>query len=385
MLTDTTLTCQKDQFYLPEDVTYLNCAYMAPLLKSVETAGIAGLRLKRVPYQIGNREFFGEASLLRQEFAKTIHTPEPERIVIIPSVSYGMATVAGNLRLSAGDNVIVAGEQFPSNVYPWRKKAATAHAQLVTVTAPDVSGSRGRQWNERILETINARTRLVALPHTHWSDGTRFDLPAIRQRTREVGALLVIDGTQSVGALPFSVKEIQPDALVCAGYKWLMGPYGIGLAYFGEYFDEGEPLEEGWINRHASEDFSNLVNYQDRYQPGALRYEVGERSNFILVPMMRQALCAVNEWGVENIQAYCHVLSESIVARLTQEGFWIEETCRGSHLWGVRLPAHMPMQALQQRLLDGKVMVSVRGASVRVAPYLYNDEDSMERLLGCFS
>ena len=90
---------------------------------------------------------------------------------------------------------------------------------------------------------------------------------ALRQRTHEVGAQLVIDGTQSVGALPINVQELQPDALICAGYKWLMGPYSIALAYYGPYFDQGEPLEEGWINRYGSEDFTNLVQYQDRYQP----------------------------------------------------------------------------------------------------------------------
>ena len=66
-----------------------------------------------------------------------------------------------------------------------------------------------------------------------------------------------------VGALPFDVREIQPDALVCAGYKWLLGPYSIGVAYFGPRYDGGEPIEENWIARRGSEDFQRLVDYQD--------------------------------------------------------------------------------------------------------------------------
>jgi selenocysteine lyase/cysteine desulfurase len=66
--------------------------------------------------------------------------------------------------------------------------------------------------------------------HVHWSDGSRFDPAEIGARARAVGAALIIDGTQSVGALPFDVRALFPDALICAGYKWLMGPYGIGLA-----------------------------------------------------------------------------------------------------------------------------------------------------------
>ena len=107
------------------------------------------------------------------------------------------------------------------------------------------------------------------MSHIHWADGTLFDLKAIRQRTRDVGALLIIDGTQSIGALPFDIQEIQPDALICAGYKWLMGPYSLGLAYLGEFFDEGIPIEENWKNRHNSHHFARLVNYEDKYQPHA--------------------------------------------------------------------------------------------------------------------
>lgn len=381
----TTLPCQKDKFSLSEDVTYLNCAYMSPLMKSVEEAGIRGLRLKQSPQNIGHREFFDEVDELRKEYARLIHSPEPSRIVVIPSVSYGMAVVARNLRLDPGDNIVVTGEQFPSNVYIWQKLVAQKQASLKTVAAPQVSENRGKLWNERILEAINQHTRLVAISHVHWSDGTRFDLKAIRQRTREVGALLVIDGTQSVGALPFDVSEIQPDALICAGYKWLMSPYAISLAYLGAYFDEGEPLEEGWISRYGSENFTNLVNYQDRYQPGALRYDVGERSNFILVPMMLQALRELNNWGVQNIQHYCQYLSDPIITALREEGFRIEDpTFRGHHLFGVRLPERVAMDKLQQYLEREHVLVSVRGNSVRVSPHLYNATLDMEKLLACF-
>lgn len=385
MQTTSLLPCQKDKFSLPNDATYLNCSYMAPLMKSVEDVGIRGLRLKQAPQRIGHHEFFGEVEELRAAYAQLIHTIDPLRIVVIPSVSYGMAIVARNLKLEKGDNIVVVGEQFPSNVYPWQKLARQQQAYIKTVQAPDVREGRGRLWNKHLLEAIDERTRLVAIANVHWSDGTRFDLKAVRQRTREVSALMVIDGTQSVGALPLDISEIQPDALICAGYKWLMGPYAISLAYLGPYFDDGEPLEEGWISRYNSEDFTNLVNYQDRYQPGALRYEMGERSNFILVPMMLQALQELNDWGVENVQAYCQHLAEPAIDELLQLGFLVEEpTFRGSHMFGVRLPNQVDMAKLQQKLNEEGVLVSVRGNSVRVSVHLYNDKEDLKKLLRCF-
>ena len=283
------LTSQKKEFSLPTGLTYLNCAYMSPLMKRVEEVGIEALQRKANPAAISAEDFFSDTEKLRKEYAKLIHTRDPKRIVVIPSVSYGMGNVVQNMSIEPGDNIVVTGEQFPSNYYPWQRLCETKKAHLKIVDPPNETGGRGENWNLRILEAMTPKTRLLAMGNVHWADGTRFDLRAARERTREVGALLVIDGTQSVGALPFNVDEIQPDALICAGYKWLMGPYSIGLAYYGPFFDGGVPLEENWINRVNSEDFAGLVNFQDEYQPGSLRYEVGERSNFILVPMLLKA------------------------------------------------------------------------------------------------
>jgi selenocysteine lyase/cysteine desulfurase len=241
--------------------------------------------------------------------------------------------------------------------------------------------NRGKVWNERLLDAIDQQTKLVALGHVHWADGTLFNLKEIRKRTKEVGALLIIDGTQSVGAFPFDVKEIQPDALVCAGYKWLMGPYSLGLAYYGEYFDHGKPIEENWINRLNSENFAGLVNYETTYQPGSLRYEVGEHSNFILLPMLLQALKQINEWKPKAIQQYCTGITRKPIALLREAGFWVEEeSYRGQHLFGLRLPATAKTEKIKKALLKNKISVSFRGDAIRVSPHLYNSEADMMKL-----
>lgn len=372
------LNCQRHLFSMDEDLTYLNCAYMSPLMKQVEEAGIRGVRAKRSPQLIKPDHFFEESETLREAFAQLIHAPDPKQCVIIPSVSYGMATVARNLPLNSGDEIIVAGEQFPSNVYPWRRLAEDHGATIITIPLPEAFEGRGRKWNEAILDAITERTALVSLGHIHWADGTLFDLKAIRSKSREAGAWMTIDGTQSVGALPFDVQELQPDALVVAGYKWMMGPYSIGMAYFSEAFNEGVPLEENWINRYESQKFSNLVNYNDSYQPGALRHEVGEHSNFTLVPMLLAAIRQLNEWGPQHIQDYCRRITAPAVSRLREAGFLIEEDHhRSHHLFGIRLGADHDMEAIQTRLSEAKVLVSYRGDSIRVSPNIYNTEEEM--------
>jgi selenocysteine lyase/cysteine desulfurase len=173
--------------------------------------------------------------------------------------------------------------------------------------------------------------------------------------------------------MPFDVQKIQPDALICAGYKWLLGPYQSGYAYFNEKFDTGKPIEENWITRKDSEDFKGLVNYKDEYQPLAVRFDAGERSNFINVPMNIAALKQLIEWGSDNIQDYCRRLTEGVITKWQEHGFWVEEgDWRSHHLFGVQLPPHIPIELLQQKLKEKNISVSLRGDFVRISPNVYN-------------
>jgi len=197
-----------------------------------------------------------------------------------------------------------------------------------------------------------------------------------------VGAALVVDGTQSVGALPFDVKEVKPDALVVAAYKWLLGPYSVGMGWYGERFDAGVPLEETWIGREASEDFQHLVNYRDGYQPGALRYDVAERSNFALLPMAVASLRLVSQWRPDRIQAYCRELVAGVLAEAAGLGFAVEdEAWRAGHLFGLRMPPGLDLVALKEALERRSVVASLRGSALRLSPNVYNDSADVQALL----
>ena len=373
------LTCQKHLFSLPDDIHYLNCGYMSPLARRVEAAGLAGMARKRDPSTITPAMFFDESNTARQLFAELINA-EAERIALIPAASYGIAMVARNLKIARGQNLVVMHEQFPSNIYTWKRLAQETGAALRTVQPPE-GPNRGARWSEHFIDAIDADTVLVTLGTVHWADGTRFDLDAIGRRAREVGAAFVIDGTQSVGAMPFDVQRLQPDALICAAYKWLLGPYSTGVAYLGPRFDNGVPLEENWIGRLGSEHFGGLVNYQEAYQPGALRYDVGERSNFILVPMLIAGLELVLEWGQAPIQAYCEALTRDLLQEAQALGFVLEdEAWRSAHLFGVRVPEHLSVDQLRDALAQRNVAASVRGDAIRISPHVYNDTADIDAL-----
>lgn len=373
------LSCQKNKFSLSEDVRYLNCAYMSPLARSVEEAGLNGLHRKRNPHEITPSMFFDEAAEVRRLFA-TLVGVSPKQVALIPAASYGIATVARNLPVLGSQNIVVLHEQFPSNIYSWRRLSRDTQAELRVVPPPSGPG-RGHEWNTRVLEAIDADTAIVAISAVHWTDGTRFDVQSIGERARACGAALVVDGTQSVGALPFDAATLGVDALICAAYKWLLGPYSFGAMYLGPRFTDGVPLEENWIGRLHSERFGELVQYQKAYQPGAIRYDVGERSNFVLVPMMIAALKQVLDWGPDAIQTYCAVLTRDLLREATALGYRVEEeSLRSAHLFGLRAPPHVPMARLREELALRAISVSVRGDAIRIAPHVYNDAADVDAL-----
>lgn len=376
---------QKHLFSLSEDTIYLNCATMSAQLQSVERIGMDNLRRKSNPQQIESRHFFEDRQLLKERFATLIDAPNPQTVAIIPSVSYGIATVVKNIPFEKDDEVVLLHEQFPSNFYAWKSLEQTHGVKLRIIAAPELGPGRGSQWNERILDAINPRTKAVAIPNVHWADGTLFNLKAIRDRTNEVQAYLIIDGTQSIGALPFSVSEINPDALICAGYKWLMGAYGLGMAYFGERFHNGTPIENNWINHEGSEDFTRLVNYNETFKPMATRFDMGESSNFIHVPMLSEGIRQLNEWTPAEIQQYCRQITSEPLKALADRGYFIEDpSFRAHHIFGIYSIDGKPMEVLKANISKAHIHVSYRGSAIRVSPNVYNERAEIEKLVSCF-
>jgi selenocysteine lyase/cysteine desulfurase len=361
-------------FEIPDGVAYLNCSYMSPQLRSVTEVGLAAVARKGRPWELSPADFFEDSETARGLFARLVGG-ERDGVAIVPSVSYAMAVAAKNVPVGEGDEVLILDEQFPSNVYPWRELARNRRARIVTVPRPEDA-----DWTDAVLERIGPLTALVAVPNCHWTDGSLVDLVRVGEAAREVGAALAVDGMQSLGARPFDVGEVRPDFLVASSYKWLLGPYGFGFMYVGERFRGGEPLEQNWINRKGAEDFSRLVDYEDAYAPGARRYDVGERSNFVLLPMAIAALRQVLAWGAAEIESTLSILTARVEERARDLGLEaVPAERRAGHMIGLRLGPSAP-EDLAARLAAEGVYVSVRGRSLRVSPHLYNTEDHVERL-----
>ena len=365
---------QRHQFSMPNDVAYFNCAYTSPLLIQAEAMGKKAVAQKAAPWELSTDFFFSYLNENRALFA-TLVGAAPDHVAIIPSVSYGIAMAAHNLAVEQGQTIVVLQDQFPSNIYSWQRLARDRGASIVTVPRP-ADGN----WTPAVLDAITPKTAIAALPNCHWTDGTLIDLKSAGEKCRACDAALVVDGAQSLGAMPFSVSEIQPDFLITTAHKWLLGPYNYGFCYVSDKWHQGHPLEENWLNREGSEDFSRLVQYRDRYQDGAKRFDAGEASNFILSPIAGEALKQILSWGVSEIAATLRAKTDTIAARATAMGLQVAAgEYRAPHMLGLRHPAGFP-DDLPAKLAQARIYASARGDSIRISPHVYNRDEDVDRL-----
>ncbi len=369
------LSPQRDLFDIPADVAYFNCAYYSPQLNRSRDRLVEAAAAKSHPWERTAPDFFADGNEIRRLAAATLGG-DAGGYAIVPAASYGIGVAAQALRgrVSSGERILVLEEQFPSNYYAWLRLAGEAGAEVDVVARPDDS-----DWTQAVLARLGRGVRIVALPNCHWTDGALVDLAAVGRACRDIGASLVIDATQSLGALPLAFDDVRPDFVVAAGYKWLLCPYGVGLLYVAPEWRNARPLEESWVARRDPEDFAGLTKYRDDYLASARRFDVGETGTAAL-PGAIAALEQLGAWRVDAVAATLRGINERIARVLETKGFQvIDARLRSPHMFGARAPSSFPHDAVG-RLRDASVFVSQRGSSLRFSPHVYVTDGDLSRL-----
>jgi selenocysteine lyase/cysteine desulfurase len=360
-------------FELDPSVTYLNCASMSPLLKSARQAGMDALDARATPWTMTKKEWFDDSEILRELVAKVFQTSS-ENIAFAPAASYGMATVCKNIKPKKGQTVVILDKQFPSNVYAWEHLAQKHELNLVRV-----KNDKEKPLTNSVIDAIQSNTALVAIPNCHWMDGTYIDLERVSVKVKSVGALLVLDLSQSLGALPINIEKVDPDFAVAAGYKWMLGPYGLGYMYIApRWQQQWEPLENSWLVRHNSEDFSRLTDYTPQFKPGAKKFDFGEYLMLSLRPMSIAGVKQILEWGVDRIQSHARGLTDIIKDFNRSQGLKSNESV--GHIVAIPFGQRDPSK-VKEALAKKNISVSYRDAFMRVSPHLYNTRHEVELLL----
>ena len=373
------ISCQRNLFNIPDEIVYLNTAYISPLSLKVEKAINKGCKLETEPWKIDPEfHFFHQIKETKIIFSNLFNISY-KNVSLIPSASYGISTAANNIKLTKAKNkILILKDQFPSNVYPWMELSKKQEGILEIID--DLNETT---LTEEIINKISEEVAVVAIPNIRWTDGYIIDLKKVSDACKKFDVNLILDLTQSAGAMQIDLKEINPEFAIIANYKWMLGPYSTGFLYISDKFIDGVPLEETWIGRKNSQDFSKLTDYQSLYNSDSIRFDMGQRANFSLLPGVKAALEQLHDWSIRKIENTLYQNNLIICKGLSELGFEIlSEKNRAPHFISARLPGY-DGNLFINILKKNKIFISERSGFLRITPHLWNNEEDFFKLINC--
>jgi cysteine desulfurase/selenocysteine lyase len=328
-------------------------------------------------------------SRARPAVARLIHAREDE-IALVESTTHGLSLAAQAIPLVAGDRVLLSDLEFIEVATPWLQLRERG------VTIDLVPNRGGVVSPEDIAERITPRTRVLAISSVQWSNGYRSDLGLLSALCRERGIWLVVDAIQQLGAFPLDVQATPVDVLVCGGHKWLNAPFGCGFLYLRrERMPELRPpmagyldieMPHGWGEYFQTPSISPVGDF--KFFSDAKRFETGGTANYGGAIGLAASLELIHALGTEKIAEHIRRLTDHLIAGLRTLGVELVTPPQPEHRSGIvtfSVGSAADNCALMERLLDKKILVSVRYTSnvggVRVSCHFYNNFDDIDRLL----
>jgi len=299
---------------------------------------------------------------------------DPLDIAFVKNTSEGIDFVAEGFPWRAGDNVITAAEEYPSNLYPWLNlQSRGVEVRMVQSRGPRIA-------IDDIRAAMDQRTRLVSLSFVEFASGFRNDLQAIGSLCRERGIYFFVDAIQGLGVLPLSVRQTPVDFLSADGHKWMLGPEGAGLFWLRrELVDLLRPIAVGWHSVVGAWEFSTI---DFRLKPHAGRWESGTL-NVGGICALGASLELLLEIGIEQISARVLELTDHLCQRAAQVGLEVFSSRQGQDRSGIvsLIVPGANARELARRCRDAGMVVSARAGRLRVSPHFYNTPAELDRLV----
>jgi selenocysteine lyase/cysteine desulfurase len=371
----------RQEWFEIEDATYLNLAGESPMPKVSIRAVQAALEAKKYPHHKPDSTFFEVPNRIRASIAKLIGG-KPEEIALTSGASAGVAAVAYALTWKPGDEVITAKGEFPLQYTTWKPMEEREGLKLKIVSPRERFITA-----DDLIAAITPRTRLVSVSMVRYDDGSLLDAARVADACHKQGVLLLLDVSQSCGALPMDVNQLGADFMVCAGYKWLLGPFGTGFFWAkSEHLGIVRPGPFNWMAVEGSHNFAAL-NFEDpKPAANAKRWDSPEWAsyfNFNLVAM-DVSVDFVVRMGPELVAAHNHKLIELLFERLPKDRYVIAsptDAARRGPYGCFAARSREKTAEVYQRLRKENVVVSLREGNIRVSPHLYNTERDIDRLI----
>jgi len=367
------------EFDLPTDRVWLNASHQGPLPNRAAEAVLQMVEWKQQPHHLSSPQPFTEVpERLRSLLAGLLSVPESE-IALANSSSYGLHLVANGLELGDGDEVVVAANDFPSDVLPWLR------LQRFGVTVMQVQPSGPVPTADEIRAAITSRTRVVCLSWVHSFSGHVTDLDAIGDVCRSVGALFVVNGSQGVGGMPIAPSDLPVDVLTSVGFKWLCGPYGTGFCWLGpRALERLQPTKLYWLNAFNADDLARPELDLNDITPAVTgRHDVFGTANFFNFAALTAAVDLVDATGVDRIQSHNQRLAAGLIDGIDRSRYEVQHRGDPNRLSSIVFirPTDRGVDDLAQHLEKKGIDVARRRGMIRIAPHFYNTEADIDRAL----
>ena len=290
---------------------------------------------------------------------------EAEEIAYAGSSTAAVNVIAQGLHWEKGDNVVVAAQEFPSNLYPWLK--LRERGVEIRLAEPDEFCALPLK---QYADLCDEHTRLIAVSHVQAGTGFRTNLWELGSFCRQRNIRFFVDATQSCGVFPIDVKGMHIDFLCASTYKWMMGMDGLAVLFCAsDRLSQVGFTYLGWSGRTDRNDYEH---HTMEYPQEARRFELGNL-NFTAIGALYAALKYHQSIGLKNIEKRTVELMEALKEGLRE--------VPGLHLIG-DFPADAAgaivtvqcsaFPEIHRKLLKDNIYTSLKYNGIRFSPYFYN-------------
>ncbi len=369
----------KNEWFPIDDATYLNFAAHAAIPRVALNAVRLSAEAKMRPHIVDDQAFFSVAASLRQTLA-TLIGASPDEVALTSGAGAGLAAIAYALKWSDGDEVICSRGEFPVQYATWKPMEAREGIK-VRIAVPQGQFVQ----SDDLVAALTPSTRVVSVSHVRFDDGSMLDVSSLAAACKRNGTLLVLDVSQSCGAVPMNVRTLGADFIVCAGYKYLLSPWGTGFLWMRkENLDSLRPGPYNWLSQGV-ESFARLNYVDPETAPTLSRWDSAEAAsiyNFNLTVMEASAKFVL-EAGPSLIRDHNQALIDYFFERLP-EGYRLASPRQASQrgVFGcIEARSRGDTEFLYQMLREERFVVALREGKIRVAPHLLNSTQDIDRLL----
>ncbi|NBT30028.1 MAG: aminotransferase class V-fold PLP-dependent enzyme [Gammaproteobacteria bacterium] len=360
---DPTLSAARAQFPSAKDAIHFDHASVGPI--SLRAAGAMQKNAEEHAMHGFDPGWRDVIEHVRSQVAWLVGS-RTTNIAFVQNTSAGLSIAANGIDWRDGDNLVIPAQEFPSNYYPW------LNLESEGIELRKVAAGPGHASIDDISAAIDSRTRLVTVSAVQYSNGYRYDLSALGELCSERGVLLVVDGTQAVGALGIDVGACGIDFLAVSSHKWMLGPPGIGFVHFSDRaLASIRPSVVGWLS--VADPFA--FDYQLDLAQSAKRFEPGTE-NVIGTVGLGGTISLLQEFGLGWVEERVLRLTDYVCQEVSTRGFRVHSPRIADTGSGIVIfsKSDVDPQTLHARLSAAGVKCAVRAGGIRFSPHYYNTE-----------